>query len=118
MGSEIDHIWFDLRCFTCNADLFLTVDLGSNDVKAYCDRNCSRRLALSIELVKTTKELLDVKGLEWYFNEIDALAVADAMLEAPLPNRHKAEDGALPDGIRSWQARSRRIEWMEEAIAS
>lgn len=111
--SAPEWLWMDLRCYGCDADLMLE----ERRSMLYCSDECANSPALSTEIVVAFKLLLKDKGVRWYLEKIGALAVADAMLGAPLPMRQGRRDKNNPDGIRSYQFRVRRIEEIEHWIS-
>lgn len=112
-----EWIHFDLRCYTCDRDIFLSERFEPAKVSRrkgegllkYCSNDCaSGTPPLSEEIVLTFKLLLDetALGVKGYLDWIGTLPVADAMLEG-------AEGWGGISGLRSIQWRRRRLAELE-----
>lgn len=117
----LEHLHLNLRCYSCDGDLWLRdVPEGTYVSPYFCNDLCSRTSALSDEIVFTFKLFIQSWTAAVYLEWVGALAVADAMLE-PHHMRGSGRPGKSiareqPDGLRSYQWRTIRIQQLESLI--
>lgn len=112
-----EWVQYDLRCYSCDADLWLS----DSQSEWYCSHQCSITVPLTTEVVHTFKVVLHQIGVAGYLALVGTLAVADAMLE-PHPHRGGGRPGKSavwrdqPDGLRSFQWRTIRLQQLESLV--